>query len=114
MPRPLREAWRPLVESFITSRAVLRLVIVIVDARRGPEQEEVDLLEWLDSIDRDALVVLTKSDKLPKSKRHPAAAAAKQALGLRREPLLFSAETGEGIVELWRAIVASASGEARG
>src|SRR5262249_44808801 len=66
VPRDMRESWRPLVEAFVEQRDTVKLVVVIIDARRGPESEEHELLEWLDDIDRRALVVLTKADKLPK------------------------------------------------
>ncbi len=107
VPRDMRASWRPLVESLIKERETLRLVIVIIDARRGPEEEEVELLEWLAEVDRPALVVLTKVDKLAKSKRIPAAAAARRALGLKKQPLLFSADNGEGVDDLWRAILSA-------
>lgn len=107
--RELRGSWRPLVEAFMKERPVLRLVILIVDARRGAEGEEVELLEWLESLGRDTLVVLTKADKLPKSQRFPAAAAVRRELGLRRNPIVFSATSGDGVDELWRAILAAAA-----
>jgi hypothetical protein len=47
---------------------------------------------------------LTKSDKLPKHKRALEVAKAKHALGLRRAPLAVSAQTGDGLDELWRAV----------
>lgn len=102
-----RAAWRPLVEAFVQGRPTLRLVVVIVDIRRGVEEEERELCEWLADVGRPALVVLTKADKLPKSKRFPAAAAVRRALGLARDPVVFSAETGEGADDLWRAILAA-------
>lgn len=99
-----RASWRPLIEAYIQDRSVLRLVVVIVDARRGAEQEERDLLEWLGFVGRRAVVVLTKSDKLPRSHRLPAAAAARRELALSRDPIVFSAESGDGVDPLWRAI----------
>jgi GTP-binding protein len=107
VPREMRASWRPLVDSFMTARDTLVLTVLIVDARRGPEDEERELLDWLGELGRRVLVVLTKADKLPKAKRLPAAAAAKRALGLKRDPVLFSAETAEGIDELWRVIDAA-------
>lgn len=106
VPREMRMSWRPLIEAFVIGRATLRLVVVIVDARRGPEEEERELLGWLAEVGRPALVVLTKADKLAKSKRRPIAAAVRRALGLARDPVLFSALTGEGQDELWRALKA--------
>jgi GTP-binding protein len=89
-------------------RAGLRLVVVIIDARRGPETEETELLEWLDDLDRPALVVLTKSDKLPKNKRLPAVTRTRRDLGLARAPIVFSATDPAllraGTEELWNGI----------
>lgn len=108
VPREMRASWRPLMESFMTARAVLKLVIVIIDIRRGPEEEEADLIEWLHEIDKPVQVVLTKADKVAKNQRFPAVAATKRSLTLRREPLVFSAETGEGVDELWKVILKAA------
>ena len=104
VPREMRASWRPMVEAYVTKRTTLALMVVIVDARRGPEDEEAELLDWLDEIDKPALVVLTKADKLPKNKRLPAAAQARRSLGLARDPILFSATSKEGIDALWKKI----------
>lgn len=102
VPRPMRDSWRPLVESYLVGRPSLRAVVVLVDARRGAQREEIELLEWLEAESIDALVVLTKVDKLPKSKRKPVAFALKKELSLARVPLMTSAQTREGLSELWR------------
>lgn len=107
--RALRYSWRPLVEAYLADRGVLRGVIVLVDARRGAETEDAELLEWLGEIGVPALVVLTKADKLPKSKRKPAGFAVKRELGLKRPPVLFSATLGDGVDDLWRSITMLAS-----
>ena len=102
--KEMRKGFGTLIDAYITTRDVLKSVVVIIDARRGPEDEELDFVPWLEENGRVPLVVLTKIDKLSKAQRHPAAAAARRALGLRRDPILFSATAGEGIDELWRAI----------
>jgi GTP-binding protein len=109
VPREMRKGFGPLIDAYIVNREVLELVVVIVDARRGPEDEELDMVPWLEEHGRTPLIVLTKADKLPKAQRFPAVAAARRALGLGRDPLLFSATAAEGIAELWRAIVAAAA-----
>ncbi len=108
VPRPLREGWRPLVEACITGRDTLELVVVIIDLRRGPEDEELELCAWLAECGKDSLVVMTKADKLPKAHRLPAAADARKKLGLARAPIIFSASSGDGVDDLWRALVRSA------
>ncbi len=107
--KEMRAGFGPLIESYVRGRETLAAVVVLVDARRGPEDEEAELLGWLADAGRRAIVVLTKSDKLAKNQRLPAAAAARKRLGLPRDPILFSAETGEGIDDLWRAILSAAA-----
>lgn len=104
VPHEMRDAWRPLVESFAT-RPSLKLFVVLVDLRRGPEKEEAELFEWLDSIGVPSLLVLTKADKLGKAQRGLAAREAAQLLKRPNPALLFSALSGDGIPELWRAIL---------
>lgn len=104
VPREMRDSWRPMVEAYLTRRAVLRAVWILVDARRGVQEEELELLDWLAREGREAIPVVTKIDKLAKSKRKPAALAIQRDLGLAREPIVTSAETGDGIAALWRFI----------
>ncbi len=104
VPREMRASWRPLVEGYM-SRACLKLVLVLVDARRGPEEEEAELLDWLTGEDVPHRVVLTKVDKLSKSQRVPAQVETRKALALAKQPLLFSADTLDGLDDLWRAIL---------
>ena len=102
--KEMRKGFGTLIDRYITERDALKMVVVIIDARRGPEDEELDFVPWLEQHGRAPLVVLTKADKLPKSQRLPAANAARKALGLKRDPLIFSATEGEGIEALWRKI----------
>ncbi len=104
VPKSMRDAFGPLVDTYLQTRASLKLVIVIIDVRRGAEEDEELYLSWLAQHNRPTQVVLTKADKIPKSKRIPAAQATRRALGLRREPILYSATTGDGSDELWRVI----------
>jgi GTP-binding protein len=108
VPRDMRQSWRPLVESYLDGRDVLRAVVLLVDARRGGEDEECELIEYLGNLEVPVQVVLTKSDKLPKARRRPAASAVRRELGLAREPLLCSATTAEGLDQLWRFLLAHA------
>jgi GTP-binding protein len=104
VPHDMRASWRPLIEAYLGDREMLRGLVLLVDARRGAEDEERDLLAWLREGRVPARVVVTKADKLPKNKRKPAAEAVQQALGLERPAILFSSLDGEGIEALWRAI----------
>jgi GTP-binding protein len=112
-PLEARRAWKPMVETYLQTREAVRLVILILDSRRGMSPEDSTLLDWLEYHEIPALIVLTKADKLSQFER------ARQKKGLAAIPLLegrpllfFSALTGEGKDEVWSLIQKSASGDA--
>ncbi|MDH3202433.1 MAG: ribosome biogenesis GTP-binding protein YihA/YsxC [Myxococcales bacterium] len=98
-----RKSWGPLIEGFLEQRPGLRGAVVIVDIRRGVEPDDVQLVQFLESIDVAPILVATKIDKLPASKRKPALAA------LRRQvdhPVTsYSAVSGEGRDLLWKQLL---------
>jgi len=102
--RETRAAWLPLIEGYLSDRSVLRAVVLLIDARRGPEAEEEDFIAWLAGRSVATIVALTKADKLTKSQRPLAATAARKALALRRDPVMVSATTNDGVDDLWRAV----------
>jgi GTP-binding protein len=104
--RERKDAWWHLVESYLTRRVQLRGVIHILDARHAPTPQDRELHAFLHAIAVPFLVVLTKTDKMPRGGREGAQAMAASSLGLPSADtvLLFSAETGEGASEVWRAI----------
>lgn len=107
VPRAMRESWRPLIEAYLSDREVLRALVLLIDARRGAQTEEAELLDWLEDVGVPVIAVLTKSDKLAKNKRKPAAFRVKRDLALERDAIVFSAHTGEGVGDLWRVITAA-------
>jgi GTP-binding protein len=66
-----RADWGELIEGFLLGRPTLKAVAILIDARRGPETEENDLLELLNqppAVSRnplETLIVATKLDKIP-------------------------------------------------
>jgi GTP-binding protein len=104
-----RAAWRPLVESYLRTRGVLTGVVLLVDSRRGIEDEERQLIEFLTVIGRPVLVVATKIDKMNRRDRERALAAFRNGLHDATStdvPLVpFSATTGEGLDAVWSTIL---------
>jgi len=127
VPMAVRKTWGPMVERYLKTRRAgeqflpgqgpsgaepgsearqgLCAVVVILDIRRLPNQGDHDLLTWLAHYKIPALVVLTKADKLKKNKQD------KQRNSIARELstdpsalILFSATTGVGKQQLWKAI----------
>ncbi len=106
VPRRVQEAWWALVEGYLAGREPLRGVIHILDARHEPTEKDRELQEFLAAAALPSVLALTKADKVPQGRRQAARAAVARALSLSdpEAPLFFSAETGEGASELWRAI----------
>jgi GTP-binding protein len=99
-----RDAWGPLIEGFLRNTRRLAAVLMLIDVRRGPQHEEQELLDFLDELKLPVLVVLTKCDKLPRSKGRTAVERMKERLvGLETFPTAAAGD--EGIDALWRAIV---------
>jgi GTP-binding protein len=103
--RDMRESWRPLIEAYLADRKSLAGVLLLIDVRRGAQDEELDFVPWLEAKEIPIVVALTKADKLPKNKRMLEVMKAKKALGLKRDPFAVSAQDTEGIDELWRGVV---------
>lgn len=107
VPAAVQRKWGPMVETYITGRACLKTVVVIMDLRRRPKTEEMDLFAFLAHHAIDCIPVLTKADKLTRQKQ------AKQqkeiARILQMDPaglLMFSAKTRQGKQALWQALEA--------
>lgn len=101
--------WKALLEGYLVERSTLRCVVVLVDARRGLEQEEYDLVEFLQQReDLEVVLCATKLDKVPRSQQK------QRMMTLAREAKLppksvigTSAETRQGREELWERLLRS-------
>lgn len=106
-----RAAWRPLVESYLGTRGALAGVVLIVDVRRGLEEEEHQMLDFLAALGTPVLLIATKIDKLNRSGQ----AKALKALAASALPIVpFSAITGEGVPAVWKAIAGWTRPEPKG
>jgi GTP-binding protein len=108
--REERKTFRPLVQGYLERRTALRASVLLVDLRRGAEEEERELASYLGSGGRAVLVVGTKSDKLAKHERKPSADRVAAALGA--PVLAVSGETGDGLPALWRRLLVAVSATA--
>jgi GTP-binding protein len=108
-----RRGWQPLIEGYTRTRRALALFVILIDARRGIEDEERQLYEWLGTENVPAQIVFTKVDKLTASARGVLRERARASFRGGRGsagPLFVSGETGEGVDSLWAAIFAAVTG----
>jgi GTP-binding protein len=106
VPASVRKTWGPMIETFRRGRQTLKGVVIIMDIRRIPGQEELNLLGWLNHYSIAGIVVLTKTDKLPKSKQVQQHKLIARALEMdSKNFILFSAKSRRGKNTLWNAIL---------
>lgn len=105
VPEATRREWGPMIERYLAQRQDLRLVVVLVDARRDAVAMDGMLLYALVEADIPRLVVATKVDKLKKQQRQRQLAALRREFQLPADqPVPFSSVTGEGVAEVWARI----------
>ena len=102
-----RKSWGPLIEGFLSERPGLRGAVVIVDIRRGTQDDDLQLLEFLESVGVTPILVATKIDKLPANKRKPAVAKLQREIKHRVIP--YSSVTGDGWDALWKQVLSVSS-----
>jgi GTP-binding protein len=101
--REVKKSWRGMVETYLRNRPNLEAVVVIVDIRRDLEEEDRELMEWLEQEGKNVIPVLTKIDKLTQSERQSRVRRMEKDLSgiVSAKPILFSAKTREGRKEIW-------------
>ncbi|HIJ55104.1 MAG TPA: YihA family ribosome biogenesis GTP-binding protein [Deltaproteobacteria bacterium] len=105
VPLQIRKKWGPMVETYLSSRKTLKGVVLVMDIRRIPREEERDFINWLNHNGLEIILVLTKTDKLSKARQGKQRKEIAESLSLEDSDLiLFSAKSGFGKEVLWTAI----------
>ena len=106
VPESVRRHWGPMVEAYLRDRRTLRLVIVILDVRRDPSKEDMQLMHWLEFYSINFFVVITKTDKISQNALTIRKRVINYLIGFSAKPdiLFFSAKNGNGKELIWREI----------
>jgi GTP-binding protein len=98
--------WRPMIESYLRRTTQLRGIVQLLDIRREPSEDDRAMLDFLAELEVPTIVALTKADKLSKSGALAQTGAISKSLMLEPDQVIqFSAQTGDGRVELLEAIM---------
>jgi len=102
-----RAEWRPLIESYLRRSVNLRGVVQLLDVRRDPSGDDLQMLDFLAEVGAPTIVAITKVDKLSRAAITKRIGEITIALGLDDDQVIpFSAVTGLGRDELAAAIMA--------
>ena len=107
VPLAVKKLWRPMIESYLAVRENLRGVVLILDIRRVPGEEDLQMLQWLRAYDIPPILVVTKVDKVSKLERAKQTSLIAEAFAVARQDLsFFSAHSREGRDAVWERIEA--------
>lgn len=105
VPLAVKRLWGPMMETYLASRPNLRGVVLILDIRRIPTAEDLQMLAWLGRYGIPAVLVVTKCDKVSKNEKARQSDAIASALGVAKESLsFFSALSKEGRDGIWERL----------
>ena len=105
-PKRVARLWRADTRRYIVDAARLRCVILLLDIRRDPSDDDRDFAELVRSAGRPLLPVVTKCDKVARSRRGDRLKRIGHGLGVFDSDLVVtSAKTGEGKIDLWQRAV---------
>jgi GTP-binding protein len=108
VPAAEQRKWGPMVETYLATRTTLRGVVLIMDIRRDPGEGEREVMAFLDAHRQRLIPVLTKADKLSRSRQAGRRSAVAEVLGWSpADFFVFSARTRQGRDDLWAAVVAA-------
>jgi len=86
-----------LLADYLRERRQLAGLVMLIDARRGPEREELELAAAARDRGLEPIVVATKSDKIRNAERPE---IAQRFAALATAPIMCSAFDGEGLAQL--------------
>lgn len=105
VPLSVKRQWGPMMERYLSGRESLRGVVLILDIRRIPVDEDLQMLNWLRSYNRRPIIVLTKCDKVNKNELTRQTVAIAEKLQIDKSQLIhFSALSKSGRDAVWQAI----------
>ena len=98
--------WKPLIQSYLKLTPQLRGIVLLLDIRRDPSDDDRAMLDFLSEVEIPTIVAVTKSDKLTRSAIDATVSALAKSLGLSEDQVIpFSSRTGAGRTELAEAMM---------
>jgi GTP-binding protein len=98
--------WRPLIEGYLSQSALLAGVVLLLDVRHDPTDDDRTMLDFLAEVGAPTIIAATKVDKIKPMAALERIAALAKLVGVDAEQIVpFSARTGEGRDELASALV---------
>lgn len=110
----VKARWGKMIEKYLQTSSQLKTVFLLVDIRHEPSTNDRQMLDWIRFNNLPVVIIATKKDKLKRSQIPKALKTIRTGLGLTTAVKIipFSAETREGLEEIWSIINGFAREEA--
>ena len=99
-----KDRFAELMEGYFTSSRNISLVVLLIDMRRPPTADDLNMISFLKANHIEFITVLTKADKLNKTAYKERYAAAPAEIGCNCCAIPFSALNGTGLDEIKEVI----------
>jgi GTP-binding protein len=104
-PKEVIRSYQEAMSAYLKTRKTLMAVVLLLDIRRLPSDDDNRFFRLVQSCGRDPLIVLTKSDTMGRGTWKGAWSEISKDLGDPGvNPIFFSTRTGQGRDEVWTAI----------
>ncbi len=101
-----RKSWGKLAETYLNTRKTLNMILLLVDIRHDPTEDDIIMLDYIKQSGRDFMVIATKSDKLSRAEYKKSIDNIKIKLNLEDDSQVipFSSIKRTGIDEVWSKV----------
>lgn len=98
-----KASWGKMMENYLSSRPNLFEVVLLVDIRHEPTEDDKLMYDWIKHFGYGSVVVATKADKISRGKYQKHFKIIRQKLGMSKEDKILpvSSLKKEGIDNLW-------------
>ncbi len=97
--RTTREEWGLMIQKYLIGSKMLRYVFLLVDSRHAPSADDINMFDWLRSMEIDPVIIATKCDKIKPREIESNINTIRKSLGADEDTIIlpFSSVTKEGL-----------------
>lgn len=104
-PKEVKKKWEPMIRTYLCQRSNLKAVILLLDVRRIPSDEDIRMLNLLEEYEIPTIPVITKVDKVKPGEKARQVGKISQAAALSQDAFSFYSNiTMEGKEDIWERI----------
>ena len=88
VPEAVRRNWGKTIESYLVSKRE-KVVFLLLDLRRVPSNEDMEMLKWLEHFEIEYYIIFTKADKLSNNEKFKQLKEIRKKLVFKNEDVFF-------------------------